>query len=188
VLSKQERSLDEVWNWYTFQRALIGEEKARVFDALNRGKELTTDRYIGKAPEEIDELFAFQAAELEQLAMLDLLTCTEAALRVDFNVRVMTKKRDTVSRAFRAAYAKRKRKITKILLEEDILDVLKKQGANRALKRALAEFKGALKLRHWLAHGRFWNPKLGRTDYTAMEVFDICKDLLVAVSLTPVVT
>ena len=33
LLSNEEQSLEEVWAWYEFQRALIGEEKSRVLTA-----------------------------------------------------------------------------------------------------------------------------------------------------------
>jgi hypothetical protein len=49
-------------------------------------------------------------------------------------------------------------------------------------KRPIGDFKGALNLRHWLAHGRYWNPKLGRT-YSPGDVYDISADLLQALDL-----
>jgi hypothetical protein len=42
---------------------------------------------------------------------------------------------------------------------------------------AVGDFRGALKLRHWLAHGRWWQPKLGR-NYTPQIVFDVSRVLI----------
>ena len=40
------------------------------------------------------------------------------------------------------------------------------------INSAVLEFKGVLNLRHWLAHGRYWKPKLGRVaGYDAVNVF-----------------
>jgi hypothetical protein len=50
-------------------------------------------------------------------------------------------------------------------------------------KSPAGDFKGALKLRNWLAHGRYWTPKLGRKSYSPGDVFDICEQLLMALSL-----
>jgi len=46
----------------------------------------------------------------------------------------------------------------------------------------VSAFRGVLKLRHWLAHGRHWHPKLGR-GYTPNDVFDISQALIYAVPL-----
>ena len=43
------------------------------------------------------------------------------------------------------------------------------------------EFKGALKLRHWLAHGRYWQPQLARRRYAPGDVFDVSDNLLRAI-------
>ncbi|HVC95397.1 MAG TPA: hypothetical protein VND64_17000 [Pirellulales bacterium] len=182
ILSYEEQSLHQVWGWYEFQRALIGEEKSRVFDSLSSGTGLLTSRYLAKTWEELDDDFDYQTAELGRVTMLGVLTCTEAALRVDFIERVRNKKKDDISREFRKTH--RRRGVQKVRLEEDILDVWRKRGEQAGLKSAVAELKGALNLRHWLAHGRYWKPKLGRAaGYDVVEVFDICNDLLQRVGL-----
>jgi hypothetical protein len=181
MLSNEEQSLQQVWGWYEFQRALIGEEKSRVLDALSKGEGLSRSRHVGKTRQELDDEFAYQADELGLLTTFGLLACTEAALRVDFIERVKNKKKDEVSRACWAAY--RKHGIAKIRLEEDILVIWRDRHDRRA-KLAVAEFKSALNLRHWLAHGRYWKPKLGRAGgYDAVDIYDICNELLEATGL-----
>lgn len=185
LVSAEETDLSQAWDWYEFQRALIGEERSRVLEALARGGNVGMSRHVGKTRDELDGDFAFQIDELDQLAMLGMLASTEAAMRIDFIERVSFKKKDDVSRKFRDAYKRRKRRIERIRLEEEILDGWKSQGDVR-IGRAVAEFKGALNLRHWLAHGRYWRPKLGRAaGYDPADVFDICKELLQAVGLLP---
>ncbi len=182
TLSSQEQSLGTVWQWHEFQRSLISEEKRRLFAALARGESPAESRYFGKSSKELDADFAFQIAELGRLSMFGMLACTEAALRVDFIVRVGNRQKDDVSRAFRKAAKGQGRKIR---LEEEILDVWRGRGGVR-IKNAVQEFKGALNLRDWLAHGRYWKPKLGRVaGYEAVDVFGICSELLQATGLTP---
>ena len=184
LLSNEEQNLLDVWSWYEFQRALIGEEKSRVLAGLSSGLGLPMARYVGKTREELDGDFAYQLAELGQLTMLGMLACTEAALRVDFIERVANKKKDDVSRRFWEIY--KGQGIEKIRLEEDILDTCRDLGLAPGIKPAVAEFKGALHLRNWLAHGRYWKPKLGHAaEYDAVDVFDICKTLLQAVDSMP---
>ena len=139
-------------------------------------------RYFGKAPEELDADFVYQTAELGLLSVFGMLASTEAALRVDFIERVSHKKKDEVSRSFCDVFKKRGRKVR---LAEDILDVWKEQHI-AGIKSAVSEFKGVLNLRHWLAHGQWWKPKLGRiAGYDEMNVFDICRALLQTIGLTP---
>jgi hypothetical protein len=181
TLSNQERSLSEVWQWYEFQCALVDEEKRRVLGALARG-ESPADRYYGKTRKELDDDFAFQTAELNLLSMFSMLACTEAALRVDFVVRVRNRKKDEVSRSFHAAHRELG---DRIRLEEDILDVWREYG-DVGIKGAVSKFKGTLTLRHWLAHGRWWKAKLGHAaGYNPLGVFDICRDLLQVIGLAP---
>jgi hypothetical protein len=182
TLSSQEQSLGIVWQWYEFQRSLIGEEKGRLFGAMARGESPAESRYFGKTREELDADFAFQAYELSLLSMFGMLASTEATLRVDFIVRVSNREKDEFSRGFRNASKERGKKVR---LEEDVLDVWREHGGVR-IKSAVQEFKGALNLRDWLAHGRYWKPKLGRVaGYDAVDVFDICSELLQAIGLTP---
>ncbi len=182
TLSNEEQRLSTVWEWYGFQRALIREEKSRLFGALARGESPAASRYVGKTREKLDADLAFQDDELSRLSMFGMFACTEAALRVDFIKRVGTREKDDVSRGFRDAF---KEQGGKFRLEEDILDVWREHGEAR-IKGAVQRFKDALNLRHWLAHGRYWKPKLGRVaGYDAVDVFDICSKLLLVIGLTP---
>ncbi len=177
ILSGEQQSLQEVWGWYEFQRALIGEEMSRVLDAPANNVTLVMSRYVGKTREELEAGFADHIAELGQVTMLGMLVSTEAALRVDFIERVSHRQKDDVSRGFRDAFKEHGKKIR---LERDILEVWRKHG-NAGARRAVQEFKGALKFRDWLAHGRYWKPKLGRASgYDLVDVFDICRELLQA--------
>jgi len=69
---------------------------------------------------------------------------------------VYEKKKDTISRACRALY---KQKGARVSLEDDILAIWKQNYPE--CKIAIGHFIGVLKLRHWLAHGRYWTPKFG---------------------------
>ena len=105
--------------------------------------------------------------------MLDLLSATEATLRVDFWNRVHNKEKDELSRRFRDLA---KNFEERIALEEQLLDAW--VAVSPDTKSPAGDFKGALKLRNWLAHGRYWTPKLARQSYSPGDVFDICERLL----------
>jgi len=174
-LSGEHLSLEEAWDWYEFQDALIGAEKARTLDALLTGVALDQPRYFAKTRDELVEFFDEQRDELKNAVMLNLLAATEAALRVDYLVRVINKKKDGISKRFALLY---KEYGLKVGLEEQILDCWK-QHAPAAARGAIGQFNGALNLRHWLAHGRYWKSRLGRV-YDPQDVFEICDALLKA--------
>jgi hypothetical protein len=54
---------------------------------------------------------------------------------------------------------------------EDLLNAW--VAAKPSLSGPVGDFKGALHLRHWLAHGRYWHQIFAR-DYSPGDVFDIC--------------
>ena len=107
------------------------------------------------------------------LTMFELLATTEAILRIDFNIRVADRRKDSLSKRFRAI---RKAVGDKIRIDEDILRPMQEEGV------PVADFRATLKLRHWLAHGRHWHPKLGQNDAPG-DVFDIARALLDAIPL-----
>ena len=109
--------------------------------------------------------------------MFELLATSEAILRNDFKARVGARKKDGISRRFRELY---KSHGERIRLDEDILTAMKGGGPE---EKAVAAFRGVLKLRHWIAHGRHWRPKLG-SGYTPNDVFDICQDLIDSIPLS----
>lgn len=128
-------------------------------------------RFIGLVPRGVEEFFDEQAGYLELLIMFELLATMEAILRIEFDARVKGRRKDSLSRRFRAAY---KRSGEKVRLDEDILAALKEVGVE---SRVVAAFRGTLRLRDWLAHGRHWHPKLGR-GYTPDDVLGIARELI----------
>ncbi len=171
ILSKDEQGLDEVWEWFDFQGVLIGEEQVRTLDAFLTGAAPVEPRYFGKTRYELEDFFDNQREELKLVTMLLLLSATEAALRVKYIVRVIQSKKDEISKKFIALYRERKLEVS---LEEHILETWITLPGD---KSAISEFKGALNLRHWLAHGRYWKPRLGR-EYDPLDIYEICDSLL----------
>ncbi len=57
------------------------------------------------------------------------------------------------------------------------VDTWKEFTPDPADKMVIGDFKAALKLRNWLAHGRYWEERFPR-DYSPGDVYDICHALL----------
>jgi hypothetical protein len=130
-LSEAEKSIDSIWIWY--QRA-SGGLRSRLLDEQQKAVALVVSPvFFGMTSQDLEEFFL----ELDYLAMLDLLSATEAALRVDFWNRVHDKEKDELSRRFRDLV---KQFDEKIAFEEHILDT--RVACQPEVKSQTGDFKG----------------------------------------------
>lgn len=87
------------------------------------------------------------------MSIFNLLTHVESVLRCDFIIRCQQRKKDKLTKKFRSFY-KPDKKIYSYRLKEDILDHWIEYRPNYS--DIFNYFNEALKLRHWVAHGRYW--------------------------------
>jgi len=121
------------------------------------------NRFAGYTLDQVSEELELRLEEEDRSCALSILATLEAAFRIDYLQRVYKRKKDVLSKEFRALY---KAKGTRISLDE-IFYVWTKHS--NAPKRLIGDLRGAFNYRHWLAHGRYWNPKLGqRYDYDSI--------------------
>ena len=186
--SHQERSIEEVWDWFRAVRSALGRDRQVLRTAEGSRSAISPPPdLVDRTQVELDEYFAALHEDLARMASLDILAAAEAALCVDFRRRVETRKpKGPLTRIYREAWGRiRRRRRPRPRLEEDILEAIGAAIRDRDTRVALGEFKGALRYRHWLAHGCYWNPRLGR-DYDPQTVYDISYQLLNALGLLAV--
>jgi len=105
--SREDPDIDSVWVWFEFQNALIGESLAKILrftsgvSVLGEALHSHEKQFTGLTRSEIEEFFDAQRSQLELLTMLELLTTTEAVLRIEVKTRVAERKKDPLSRRFR---------------------------------------------------------------------------------------
>jgi len=131
---------------------------------------LNVSRYVGFTPTEIRGVSETRLEETGLRSALQVLSALEAAFRIDYKIRCVLKKKDPLSRDFRELYREKK---TKVRLSEDILERwLVRHSDISGLKGLIGEMRGALRFRHWLAHGRYWQPtNFGRKyDYDGVSI------------------
>jgi hypothetical protein len=171
--SNENLEMEDVLDYYhlTKEAVLIYKENIRkgIYSTSNSN---VPNIFIGMNLEELEEYFRLQLEELEKSVCFSLLSSVEAKLRVDFLKRVYNRDKDDISRVFRQIH---KEKGTKISLEEDILENWKL--FNQDAKHYIGAYRGALNYRHWLAHGRYWLLKSGRT-YDFPIVYSISLDMI----------
>jgi hypothetical protein len=161
--SGREKSIVSIWEWYEYHLRITLLSKVGIQNKIIRGNPDVDPVFLGMPPDEIDGFFR----ELDFLTMLDLMSATDATIRLEYWTRVDKRYKDPVSRALRKLY---KRKGLNVRLE-DLLNAW--VAAKPSLSGPVGDFKGALHLRHWLAHGRYWHQIFAR-DYSPGDVFDIC--------------
>lgn len=169
IFSGKEQSL--IWQWYEDIQAALNSYQRDILNALFQGK-FVNEPFLFMTKEEVLNYFAQQKTELEYLVSLNIMASVEATIRIDYLKRVYARKKDSVSRRFRELH---KEKGVKASLEEDILKIWKQEQLS--CKTAIDNFQNATRLRHWLAHGRYWTPKRGKS-YNLNTIFDIAQQLL----------
>jgi hypothetical protein len=152
VLSGEQQSFDDI----AHHRNLLHQAIRAYFRAQPAD---FRQHYRGARPEELAEAMALALREVDRSAILLLLAAIEAAFRVDYLNRVYQRRKDPFSRACRELYA---RVGQRAKLEQELFKLWLTEGA--ANPRFVQHLVGAFRVRHWLAHGRYWSPRLGQYD------------------------
>jgi len=157
-LSGEEKSVKSIRNWYEDHSVAITDLRIKVISTISdsNNKIRINEKFYRLDLIEINAYFDYSEDELERLVCLDLISATEAFLRVDYHERIKEKDKSQIGKAFRSLNKKKGKKIS---LEEDIIETWKSVKEDSSFSDF---FLGLLKYRHWLAHGRYWTPKLGR--------------------------
>ncbi|KAF3982003.1 MAG: hypothetical protein HFP81_00555 [Methylococcales symbiont of Hymedesmia sp. n. MRB-2018] len=131
------------------------------------------ERFSGYSSGELANELRRRITELSHTSSLSLLATLEAIFRIDYLQRNYNRKKDSLSRTLREIYQE---KSIRASLEDDILDAWKTN--THGTSQIISDLKGAYKYRHWLAHGRYWEPKMGRQSYDYDSVYELTETIL----------
>lgn len=131
--------------------------------------------FVGMSENEIQVIKEDILKENDATHSLLILTTIEALFRLDADKKYCDKKKNEYSKQIKDIYDKTKGE--RIRLEEDLINTRMSEDDDK-LRRFYNELKKCFKYRHWLAHGRYWDPKR----ITAVD-FDSIK-ILIATILT----
>jgi hypothetical protein len=124
-------------------------------------------RFAGYSNTEVRDELSERLDESDLSSSFALFTALEAAFRIDYLQRCYRKGRDPLSRVFRRIYREKQEWPS---LDDDIFGAWRDNSF--VPRRLIGELRGAFRFRHWLAHGRYWTPKLGRK-YHFDDVFSL---------------
>lgn len=160
--SEQNLALDEIDQYYRDVEA-----STHLYFSLSNPT--ANEVFAGRTEAEIEYELEIISEENEHLVALNLLASVEAAFRVDYLQRCYKRKKDSLSLALRTIH---NTKGSHASLENDILTAWKENASSS--NPIVSDLKDAFKYRHWLAHGRYWEPKLGRK-YDYFSVFTLAQ-------------
>jgi hypothetical protein len=127
-------------------------------------------RFVAYLKAEVADELGGRLEEIGLSSSILVLASVEAAFRIDYLQRCYRKDKKPISRHFRVIYKKKQQYAS---LDEDIFEAwVAHHNAERSL---IGELRGAFRFRHWLAHGRYWTPKLGRR-YNYEDVYALADE------------
>lgn len=163
-----EQSLEQIANHY----ATVEEA---VFEYFSLPSDKTLARYAGVT---LVEARGACLDEMNQMSAFAALSSIEASMQMDYLVRTSKRRRDDLSRSM---WALHQEKGSRVNLERDLIPRWREHTT--IPKRIFSELVSVLQYRHWLAHGRWWTPKFGRTYdfYTVYEIGVLLMEVMAGV-------
>ncbi len=128
-------------------------------------------RFAGYTAEEVRAELTERRRETDLRSAFFVLAAVERAFRLDYEHRCQRRLKDDLSRVFRDIYKRQKKAVR---LDDDIFEAWAQNETGS--RRLVSELRGAFGLRHWLAHGRYGQPKPGRK-YDFNFVYSLADDI-----------
>ena len=186
---------DDVLNWLTLCFAGLDREEQEAYRLLSASIDLPPFLLdylgIGASREDIREYFMACRQELELTAVLTLTAAAEARIRLDAASR-MEKSKDDLAKRFCVLRSSARTLWSIPLYEDGIVDAWKTYIGSLtdllALERArlltaVGRFKNLLSIRHWVAHGRYWQLQRGIEHYPPADAAEIVCELFDALRI-----
>ncbi|MXW77780.1 MAG: hypothetical protein F4Z57_02090 [Gemmatimonadetes bacterium] len=141
-----------VRNYFSFENQRLGE------------------RFVGYTPLEIELEMTSVLAEHARSTSMSILAALEATFRMDFLQRCYKRRRDPLSRYFRELHKQRGQYVP-------LKDIFSQWQLHSNVPRSIiSDLDRAFKYRHWLAHGRYWTPKIGR-EYDYDDIYALAESI-----------
>ncbi|MFI5378090.1 MAG: hypothetical protein ACHRHE_02175 [Tepidisphaerales bacterium] len=166
----QPQTIDEVRDWYENMDQCVLSHRVAVLASARAGLLPANTRFFAMALDEIEDFYRSQRKELEQLTVLALMASAEASIRADYANRLKKGRSDPLSKAYAALHRNLDARFrNRPSLNDHIVETLK--AAAVIPNHLVGNFRDALLLRHWLAHGRYWAVDLGRNTYAPDDIY-----------------
>jgi len=174
---------DDVLDWHALCSAGLARERIDadlLLESATRVPEyLSKNLPVGSTKLDIDQFFKLCQQELDLCTVLTLIAAAEARVRLDMSARLNKGKADFLATRFRELRSRVEKEWNVPLYDDGILDAWKtyvgtlggwsQKDRGRQLS-AIGGLKAALPVRHWAAHGRYWQIKRDIQSYPPIAV------------------
>ena len=130
--------------------------------------------------DEANRKIEFNEIELDLISSFQLISAAEGRLKYDYQLKLNKSSLTPLLKDFKYIYKNKKSEMRYIDIDTDILTIWKKHYPSQNLSNLIGDFKRLMSFRHWIAHGRFWEPnRLGRNirqfhpDLVTKEIEDL---------------
>lgn len=150
-------TINDALEWFNTQETAAFSLQENISLAIeNENLDKIPESFLYLSLGDAKQKFITNKAELDLISCFQLVSAAEGRLKYDFSSKVSGKGKTPLEKEFRNIFSL-KGSMKSVSVEKDILDIWKKYHAP-AITLEVGSFKGLMKLRHWLAHGRFWKP------------------------------
>jgi hypothetical protein len=194
MLFNDPASLDPetVLDWLNLCHASLDLEEQTTYELLLADRDppqaLIDSLEIGASKEDISQYFASCRQEMELAAVLTLVASAEARIRLDTASRIK-KSGDALAKRLSLLKARAPTEWAIPLYEGGIIEAWKTyirtlttpvRLDQERLLSAIGRFKNLLDIRHWVAHGRYWEPRWGTEQFPADGAAKIVSEMYAA--------
>ena len=174
----QPQSIDDAFAWHVALVESVRLHRIAALAAVRSGAAVEP-RLIGLTADEINDLFDQQRHEIDGMCIVNIVAAAEATIRADYRSRLRTNRANPLAAAYRRFQrVLAGRKAHRPDFDRGgILDALKATAV--VPNHLITDFRHALQLRHWFAHGRYWLLQTSLADDPA-DVYAACSASLAA--------
>ncbi|MBF0155422.1 MAG: hypothetical protein HQL64_16935 [Magnetococcales bacterium] len=180
-VSNQVQDIDFIEAYYRQSKHCLEVRKNWILEEMGKNDptfsltDMGLETMRGATPNQIRDYFDTLIEELENLVKLALLSSAEGHIRYDFANRINNNDQHPLTKQFSALLVASKFGAGGVKLPR-ILDAWIKQDPRNT--STINVFGDILELRHWLAHGRWWNLKPGLPPYAVSDIYHIVDGVL----------
>lgn len=155
-LSNNEQTIDQINDWHD-EVSISLRDRFRSIVNQHQNTSALPNKFLFMTIEEIKQYFDTLQDEVNYAASLSIIASFEASISVDLANRIRKKSKNGISKDLKQI-SNNNQKRPRL---EDVLTIWKKY----CCASQIANFQAAYAFRNWLAHGRYWHPKLGRNTF-----------------------
>ncbi|MFA6236509.1 MAG: hypothetical protein WC635_04200 [Bacteriovorax sp.] len=157
-------TINDANEWFSNQQTASVLLRKKIMSAIQGKDHLEIpSTFLYMSSKEADLKLLEDKKELEIISSFQVISAAEGSLKYDFELKLRAPLKSALTKNFSNIYSNKSSSMRYIDVDRDILEIWKLHYNSDDLTEYIGQFRTLLKFRHWVAHGRFWEPNtLGR--------------------------